>query len=189
MERTQVKLTLTVKKSFSIAKAQALARQAQIATESTKNVLVVAGKSYSSSPSRVHLNAVSFEDDTHSGIVEAAAASQMPTTQTNQGDDSYFRRISQESCTTSFRTSAQTCGDETTTQAARRTEQTGLMNRFEVEPSSAGVSGDLTVQPFDDDELEYLSSIFEQDKCVSHEEDLSSILSLDRDGTVEDFNL
>ena len=63
------------------------------------------------------------------------------------------------------------------------------MNRFEVEPSSAGVSGDLTVQPFDDDELEYLSSIFEQDKRVSHEEDLSSILSLDRDGTVEDFNL
>ena len=188
MERTQVNIKLTVKKSFSIAKAQALARQAQIATENTKNVVVAAGESYSSSPSRVHLNAVSFEDDTHFGIAEAAAASQMPIAQTTQGD-SYFRRISQESCTTSFKTSAQTCGDETTTQAARRTEQTGLMNRFEVEPSSAGVSGDLTVQPFDDDELEYLSSIFEQDKCVSHEEDLSSILSLDRDGTVEDFNL
>ena len=187
MERTQVKLT--VKKSFSIAKAQALARQAQIATESANNVLVAAGKSYSSSPSRVHLNAVSFEDDTHSGIAEAAAASQMPIAQTTQGEDSYFRRISQESCTTSFRTSARTCGDESTTQAARRIEHTGLVNRFEVEPSSTGVTGDLTVQPFDDDEVEYLSSIFEQDKQISHEEDLSSILSLDRDGTVEDFNL
>ena len=186
MERTQVKLT--VKKSFSIAKAQALARQVQIASESTKNVVVAAGESYSSSPSRVHLNTVSFEDDAHFGIADAAAASQMPIARTTQGDGSYFRRISQESCTTSFRTSAQTCGDETTTQqAARRTEQTGLMNRFEVEP--IGVTGDPTVQPFDDNELEYLSSIFEQDKRVSHEEDLSSILSLDRDGTVEDFNL
>ena len=188
MERTQVKLT--VKKSFSIAKAQALARQAQIATESTKNVVVAAGESYSSSPSRVHLNTVSFEDDAHFGIADAAAASQMPIARTTQGDGSYFRRISQESCTmTSFRTSARTCDDESTNQAARRTEHTGLVNRFEVEPSSTGVTGDLTVQPFDDDEVEYLSSIFEQDKQISHEEDLSSILSLDRDGTVEDFNL
>ena len=63
----------TLKKSFSIAKAQALARQATIATESAKNVAVAAGERCTSPSSRVLFQAVSFKDDTAHFRVAAAA--------------------------------------------------------------------------------------------------------------------
>ena len=48
---------------------------------------------------------------------------------------------------------------------------------------------DNNVQPFNDDELVYLASIFEDDgeKHSSGNDDLASILSLNQEGSVEDF--
>ena len=47
---------------------------------------------------------------------------------------------------------------------------------------------DNNVQPFNDDELVYLASIFEDDeKHSSSNDDLASILSLNQEGSVEDF--
>eukprot|EP00984_Skeletonema_dohrnii_P012384 scaffold5019_cov131-Skeletonema_dohrnii-CCMP3373.AAC.1 len=44
----------------------------------------------------------------------------------------------------------------------------------------------VQIQPFNDDELMHLADIFEKDS-PSHDDDLRSILSLDRESTVEDF--
>jgi len=65
-------------------------------------------------------------------------------------------------------------------------------NRYDVDTTTASASttsssptSDLFVPVFDDDELMYLASIFGRDEHKSHEEELSSILSLDRESKVE----
>jgi len=54
--------------------------------------------------------------------------------------------------------------------------------------SDVNATNQVQIQPFDDDELMYLAGIFEKDS-PSQDDELRSILSLDRDCTIEDFIL
>eukprot|EP00984_Skeletonema_dohrnii_P023079 scaffold12185_cov114-Skeletonema_dohrnii-CCMP3373.AAC.7 len=54
--------------------------------------------------------------------------------------------------------------------------------------SDVNITHQVQIQPFNDDELMYLAGIFEKDS-PSLDDDLRSILSLDRESTVEDFVL
>ena len=68
--------------------------------------------------------------------------------------------------------SMQGCNDDTTTQVSN-TEETVAM-----------YSDD---QPFNNEDLMYLASIFEKDERRSHDDDLSSILSLHQETSLEDY--
>jgi hypothetical protein len=72
--------------------------------------------------------------------------------------------------------SVQRYSDEATTQIVS-TEQADAMYRYAADTTS------VAAQPFNDDDLMYLASIFEKD-----DGDLSSILSLDQESSVEDFS-
>ncbi|KAK1739056.1 heat shock factor family protein, partial [Skeletonema marinoi] len=99
IERTQVKSS--EKKSFSIAKAEALAQQARTAVDSAKNVAVAANET----SSRVDAQAQSFQssnadNSAYVGMAAAAAAPQFPFAQApaqGQGQGSDFPYLFQDS--------------------------------------------------------------------------------------------
>eukprot|EP00984_Skeletonema_dohrnii_P024394 scaffold13505_cov81-Skeletonema_dohrnii-CCMP3373.AAC.4 len=192
IERTQVKST---------AKAEALAQQALFAADSAKNVAVAANET----SSRVDAQAQSFQssnedDNAHIGIAAVAAASaavsQFPFAQAPaQGQGSVFSYLFQDSTSLLPPSVQRYSSDETTINQAARTEQAGAIDRytFDAYTTSASAStstsgaavqpfdySNVAAQPFDDDELMYLANIFEQDEHKSQEDDLCSILSLDR---------
>ena len=90
--------------------------------------------------------------------------------------------------------------DETTTTTATATtttaqtqvastQQKAVVNTTHATHRSSDVNATrVQIQPFSDDELMHLADIFEKDS-PSHDDDLRSILSLDRESTVEDFML
>lgn len=61
-------------------------------------------------------------------------------------------------------------------------------NRYVADTTSTSTSTSGAAQPFDELESSFIASIFERDE-KSPEDDLASILSLDRESAVEDFNL
>jgi len=196
IERTQVKSS--EKKSFSIAKAEALAQQARTAVDSAKNVAVAANET--SSRVDAQAQAQSFQssnEDNSAHIGIAVAVSQFPFAQAPaQGQGSVFSYLFQDSTSLLPPSVQRYSSDETINQAARtRTEQAGAIDRYRYDASTtstststigAAVQPYAASQPFDHDELMYLASIFDQDEHKSQEDDLCSILSLDRESTVED---
>ncbi|KAK1732571.1 heat shock factor family protein [Skeletonema marinoi] len=88
--------------------------------------------------------------------------------------------------------------DETTTTTATTTQtqtqvastqQKAVVNTTHATHRSSDVNATrVQIQPFSDDELMHLADIFEKDS-PSHDDDLRSILSLDRESTVADFML
>jgi len=203
IERTQVKST---------AKAEALAQQALNlnAADSAKNVAVAANETSSrvDAQAQAQAQAQSFQssnEDNSAHIGIAVAVSQFPFAQAPapaQGQGSVFSYLFQDSTSLLPPSVQRYSSDETINQAARtRTEQAGAIDRytFEAYTTSASAStstsgaavqpfdySNVAAQPFDHDELMYLASIFDEDEHKSQEDDLCSILSLDRESTVED---
>uniref|UniRef100_A0A7S2PFK8 HSF-type DNA-binding domain-containing protein n=1 Tax=Skeletonema marinoi TaxID=267567 RepID=A0A7S2PFK8_9STRA len=192
IERTQVKSTV---------KAEALAQQALNlnAADSAKNVAVAANET--SSRVDAQAQAQSFQssnEDNSAHIGIAVAVSQFPFAQAPaQGQGSVFSYLFQDSTSLLPPSVQRYSSDETINQAARtRTEQAGAIDRytFDAYTTSASASTSTSgaaVQPFDysnvaaqpffdHDELMYLASIFDEDEHKSQEDDLCSILSLDR---------
>ena len=191
-----------------------LAQQALNAADSAKNVAVAANETNSYSSSRLDAQAQSFQssnedNSAYVGIAAAASASsaavsQFPFAQAPapaQGQGSVFSYLFQDSTSLLPPSVQRYSSDETINQAARtRTEQAGAIDRytFDAYTTSASAStstsgaavqpfdySNVAAQPFDHDELMYLASIFDEDEHKSQEDDLCSILSLDRESTVE----
>eukprot|EP00985_Skeletonema_marinoi_P010824 scaffold5074_cov132-Skeletonema_marinoi.AAC.1 len=202
IERTQVKST---------AKAEALAQQALNAADSAKNVAVAANETSSRVDAQAQAQSFQSSNEDNSAYVGIAAAasassaavSQFPFAQAPaQGQGSVFSYLFQDSTSLLPPSVQRYSSDETINQAARtRTEQAGAIDRYTFEASTTSASAststsgaavqpfdysNVAAQPFDHDELMYLASIFEQDEHKSQEDDLCSILSLDRESTVED---
>jgi len=197
IERTQVKST---------AKAEVLAQQALNAADSAKNVAVAANETNSYSSSRVDAQAQSFQssnedNSAYIGIaaVASAAVSQFPFAQPPaQGQGSVFSYLFQDATSLLPPSVQRYSSDESSINQAAKTEQAGAIDRytFDAYATSASTStsgaavqpfdySNVAAQPFDHDELMYLANIFE-DEHKSQEDDLCSILSLDRESTVED---
>jgi len=127
----------------------------------------------------------------------AAAAPQFPFAQAPaQGQGSVFSYLFQDATSLLPPSVQRYSSDETINQAARtRTEQAGAIDRYTFDASTTSASTSTSgaavqpyaaSQPFDHDELMYLASIFDEDEHKSQEDDLCTILSLDRECTVED---
>eukprot|EP00984_Skeletonema_dohrnii_P024393 scaffold13505_cov81-Skeletonema_dohrnii-CCMP3373.AAC.3 len=186
IERTQVKSS--EKKSFSIAKAEALAQQARTAVDSAKSLAVAANET----SSRVDAQAQSFQssnadNSAHVGIAAAASAavSQFPFAQAPaQGQGSVFSYLFQDATSLLPPSVQRYSSDETTINQVARTEQAGAIDRYRYDAyttsASTSTSGaavqpfgdnNVAAHPFDHDELMYLASIFEQDEHKSQEDD------------------
>ena len=172
--------------------AQSSSRSARRAAKSVEKVVFVTDESScSSSRSRGDSQASSqssYEDDSAHVHNTGIAAADLPVLHGPQGSVfQYFsyvnykgQTIVQDSVSSMSSSSARRCSesDESTE------EQAETMFTYDVGSCSAAA------QPFNDDDLMYLVSIFEKDEHPSHDDDLHSILSLDQETTVEDiFNL
>eukprot|EP00984_Skeletonema_dohrnii_P017363 scaffold7887_cov81-Skeletonema_dohrnii-CCMP3373.AAC.7 len=91
-------------------------------------------------------------------------------------------------------TTTTTTATTTTTQTqVASTEQKAVINTTSTHATHRSTASDINAirvqtQPFNDDELLHLADIFERDS-PSHDDDLRSILSLDRESAVEEFML
>lgn len=184
IERTEVKSA--VKKSSSMTKARASSRSARRApANSVEKVVVVADESSCSSPRRA--SQASYIDDSahiHNTGISAIAT---PVSRASQGSVfhyfdhipvsyvNYEEQTNQDSVSLSSSSSVQRHSDETNTQVA------STEHRYAVDNTGSAA------QPFNDDDLLYLASIFDKDEHPSHDDDLSSILSLNQETSVEDF--
>lgn len=187
IERTEVKSA--VKKSSSITKARASSRSARRApANSAEKVVVVADESSCSSTRRdSQAPQASYIDDSahiHNTGISAIAT---PVSRAPQGSVfhyfdhipvsyvNYEEQTNQDSVSLSSSSSVQRYSDETNTQVA------STEHRYAVDSTGS------VAQPFNDDDLMYLASIFDKDEHPSHDDDLSSILSLNQETSVEDF--
>jgi|SaaInl74LU_5_DNA_1037368.scaffolds.fasta_scaffold21242_1 hypothetical protein len=173
IERTEVKSKSASKKSSSTTKSQTSSRSVRRAAKSAEKVVIVADESSCSSAqvgSQASLS--SYKDN-------SAASTAPPVSQAFQGPVfHYFDHIpvssvncEQSNVQDSVSLSSSSVND-TTTQFA---------NTQQVEEMYSDV------QPFNSDDLMYLASIFEKDEDHSNDGDLSSILSLNQETSLEDY--
>ena len=173
IERTEVKSKSASKKSSSTTKSQTSSRSVRRAAKSAEKVVIVADESSCSSAqvgSQASLS--SYKDN-------SAASIAPPVSQAFQGPVfHYFDHIpvssvncEQSNVQDSVSLSSSSVSD-TTTQFA---------NTQQVEEMYSDV------QPFNSDDLMYLASIFEKDDHHSNDGDLSSILSLNQETSLEDY--
>lgn len=189
IERTEVKSA--VSKSSSVTKARASSRSARKAPAKREEKVVVVADESSCSSSRKDSQASLMDESVpvHDTGISAIAS---PVLRASQGlVFQYFdhipvsyvhyeeQRHNQDSVSLSS-SSVQQCSDETLAQIAS-TAQVEAMHRYTVD-----TTGNVS-QPFNAEDLMYLASIFDKDEHSSHDDDLSSILSLNQETSVEDF--
>ena len=149
---------------------------------------IVADES-SCSPSLADSQAsLSFYQDNSAHVVHnsSAAAITQPVSQASQGSVfQYFDRVTvssvnyeqsvQDSVSLSS-SSVHRYSDDSTTSSAHAADVQQAEDMYSV------------VQPFNSEDLMYLASIFEKDEHHSTEGDLSSILSLNQEGSAQDYS-
>ncbi|KAK1732904.1 heat shock factor family protein [Skeletonema marinoi] len=173
IERTEVKSKSASKKSSSTTKSQTSSRSVRRAAKSAEKVVIVADESSGSSAQVGSQASLSSYKDI------SAASIAPPVSQAFQGPVfHYFDHIlvssvncEQSNVQDSVSLSSSSVND-TTTQFA---------NTQQVEEMYSDV------QPFNSDDLMYLASIFEKDDHHSNDGDLSSILSLNQETSLEDY--
>lgn len=182
IERTEVKSAS--KKRSSVTKPQTSSRSTRRAA---KNVNEFSDdNSCSSSQADSHADSqasLSSYNDNHAQVQNKdTAAIAPPVSQANQGSvlqyfdhtpvsSEIYDQFVQDSVSLSSSSSVHTCSDDTSALGA---------NAQQVEEMYS------IAQPFNRDDLMYLASIFEKDD--QSDEDLSSILSLNQEASVEDYS-
>ena len=185
IERTEVKGVS--KKSSSITMAQTSSRSGKGLASSVNKAVIVADESSCSSSLADSQASLSIYKDNGAQEVHhnSAAAISQPVMQASQGAVfQYFDRVTvssvnyeqsvQDSVSLSSSSVHRYSDDTTTTTQAAGGHHVEEMYSI--------------VQPFNSDDLMYLASIFEKDEHHSNEGDLSSILSLNQEGSVQDYS-
>ncbi|KAL7498422.1 hypothetical protein ACHAWT_007359 [Skeletonema menzelii] len=185
IDRTEVKSAS--KKSSSITMTQTSSRSGRGAASILNEAVVVADESSCSSSLADSQASLSFNREKSAQEVHcnSAAAIAQPVTQAYQGTVfQYFDPVTissvnyeqsvQDSVSLSSSSVHRYSDDSITSTQAADAQQVEEMYRI--------------VQPFNSDDLMYLASIFEKDEHRSNEGDLSSILSLNQEGSVQDYS-
>jgi len=184
IERTEIKSG--VKMSSSITKAQASSRSAGRAAKSEKEVDVLADENSQASISSykdvsAHVHNTGFAA-TASPVMHAPQVSDFQHSDRITVSNVIYEEQSKVLDVVSLSLSSVQRYSDSDESSSSTTTAAEVANS---EHAEAMYSHD---QPFSVDDMMYLASIFENDKHQSHVEDLSSILSLNEETSVEDYS-